>query len=169
MAKLVRLYMDGRRIVVGFSVEPIDFEQVVRDMIEYSYDKGGGALAVFVGFVKGVVEGRRVESLLYTAHDNYAIRVFQEIARTAIRKYNGIHEIRIIHRLGELKPGSTTLYILVSGVSRSQTIAAMKEVLERVKHEAPIYKLEKREDGEFWVIGDQRIKRAGQNRETGER
>ena len=115
---------------------------------------GAGALAVFVGFVKGVVDGRRVEYLEYEVYEPIAIEVLERIGHSVLEKYEGVKSVHIYHCVGRAEPGELTLAVLVVGVSRKEAMEALKEVVERVKHEPPIYKLEAREDGRFWVIGD---------------
>ncbi len=151
------------RIIVDLVENKLDVESIVEEMINFSSRLGGGALAVFIGYVKQFVDGKEVFTLEYTSYKPYAIEVLRRIAEDATREYEGVHEVRIVHRLGSLPPGDTTLYIFVAGVSRKTVIPALEYILERVKYEAPIYKLEKREDGEYWVIGDNRTRRPAQS------
>jgi molybdopterin synthase catalytic subunit len=44
----------------------------------------------------------------------------------------------------------------VSAVNREVAFRVAREALERVKHEVPIFKLERRDDGDYWVVGDGR-------------
>jgi molybdopterin synthase catalytic subunit len=62
--------------------------------------------------------------------------------------------VLIWHYTGARKPGEITLIIATVGKSRDEAISAARVILERVKREVPIFKLEKREDGEYWIIGD---------------
>ena len=145
------------KILVDIVERDIDLDRIVREMIEYSYSRGGGALAIFIGYVKGLISGKTVKELEYTTYKPYALKVLKSIAEKNV--VEGVHEIRIFHKIGVLKPGEKTLYILVSGTSRGNVFSALENILEEVKHRAPIYKLEKRENGEYWVIGDRRVKR----------
>jgi len=52
------------------------------------------------------------------------------------------------------------MIVSIQGVSRKEVLEAMKEAIELVKHTTGIWKLERREDGEYWVLGDgERISR----------
>ena len=52
-------------------------------------------------------------------------------------------------------------YVFVAANNRVRAFEVLREVVERVKHEVPIFKLEIRSDGEFWVLGDgKRVKRS---------
>ncbi|MEM4691399.1 MAG: molybdenum cofactor biosynthesis protein MoaE, partial [Desulfurococcaceae archaeon] len=55
---------------------------------------------------------------------------------------------------GNLKPGEPTVYMAVASISRKEALETASRVRERIKKEVPIFKLEKRVDGEYWVIGD---------------
>ena len=137
----------------------IDINEVVREVIEYSYKKGGGALAIFIGYVKGVVDNKNVHELKYTAYQPYATKKLIDIVKEESQD-SDIICVKVFHRIGNLLPGEPSVYVFVSAITREKAFEKAKTILERIKHEVPIYKLEKREDGEFWVMGDRtRIKR----------
>ncbi len=138
--------------------ERIDVNKVIDSIIKDTSSKGAGALVIFVGYVKGVINNSRVNKLVYTAYEPYASKKLLEIVNEESSK--DIYDIRVYHRIGELEPGEPTIYIFVSAKNRGIAFDKAREILERVKHEVPIFKLEKREDGDYWVIGDgTRIKR----------
>ncbi|MCC6032478.1 MAG: molybdenum cofactor biosynthesis protein MoaE [Desulfurococcaceae archaeon] len=120
---------------------------------------GCGALVMFMGFVKGLVGEGSVNELIYEAYENYALSKMREIGEEAVKKF-GVRDVVVVHRVGNLRPGDPTIYIFVTAKSRGEAFKAAEYVLERVKHEVPISKLEVRSDGEFWVLGDgRRIRR----------
>ena len=138
--------------------EDLDVNAVIEDMAKYSRD-GMGALAIFVGYVKGDVDGKKVYSLEYSSYEPYASEILNKIASEESQT-NGVYDIKIFHKTGDLKPGDKTLYIFVAADSRKTAFKTIERVLERVKSEPYIFKLEKREDGEFWVFKDgKRMKR----------
>lgn len=118
-----------------------------------------GAFAVFVGIVKGRVEGGEVHALSYTVIEDLAAKSMERIAREIAEKY-GLKGVAIYHYEGELPPGELSLLVAVAGYSRANVFPALQEAVERVKKEVPVFKLEKRSDGEYWIIGDsQRVRR----------
>ncbi len=134
--------------------------KLISDLIKSSAPEGCGALAIFIGYVKGFVEGHLVKELIYEAHESYAKRVLKRIADEVRSKY-GVKDVVIIHRVGRLKPGEASVIIAVTSEGRDEAFKAAREALERVKHEAPIYKLEVRDDGEYWVMSDgRRVRRS---------
>ncbi len=136
------------------TTEAVDVNSIIAKLTESSRE-GCGALVMFMGFVKGVVEGNEVKSLTYEAYENLAVRVMNDIANDLLKSFK-IKDVVIIHRIGKLKPGDPTIYIFVTASERSEAFKAAQQALERVKHEVPIFKLEERSDGNYWVIGDGR-------------
>ncbi len=139
--------------------EKLCLDELVSEITEKTSGKGGGALVLFIGYVKGEVNGSQVDELDYEAYEPYASQMLREIAEKYEEK-KGVLDVRIYHRVGNLKPGETTLYVIVAAKNRHQAFEAAREALEEVKHRVPIFKLEKRSDGEYWVIGDgKRVRR----------
>lgn len=131
----------------------IDIGRVIDEIAKNTSEKGSGAIVVFTGVVKGVVDEHKVYSLVYNAYEPYASQKLWKIAEEELRDH-GVLSVRIYHRIGELKPGEPTIYIFVSAKNRDKAFSVARKILERVKHEVPIFKLEKRDDGNYWVIGD---------------
>lgn len=131
--------------------EKVCFDELFSKLMNVS--PACGALAVFVGFVKGEVEGKEVFELEYTAIEDAALAAIRRIAKEEADKYN-VEAVAIWHRLGRARKGDVTLVIAAVSTTRSNAINAVHEMLERVKKEVPIFKLEKRSDGDFWIIGD---------------
>ncbi|MEM0297708.1 MAG: molybdenum cofactor biosynthesis protein MoaE [Zestosphaera sp.] len=135
--------------------ENVNVEKYLSRLSAESAREGCGALVMFMGYVKGVVRGGTVQKLIYDAYTSFALAKMREIGEETIRDF-GVRDVVIIHRVGTLKPGDPTIYIFITAKERDNAFKAAEHVLERVKHEVPISKLEVREDGEFWVLGDGR-------------
>ncbi len=137
----------------------LDVNEYLERLSKDSSREGCGALVMFMGFVKGLVNDESVSKLIYEAYENFALSKMREIGNDALKNFR-VRDVVVIHRVGDLRPGDPTIYILVTARERSEAFRAAEYVLERVKHEVPISKLEIREDGEFWVLGDgRRIRR----------
>jgi MoaD family protein len=134
-------------------------QEIMEDAKKHSGEEGLGALLIYVGIVKSPVDGVKVDSLYYEVHREYTSRRFEEISQEIRRRY-GVKYVRIYHVEGLLKPGDPAMIVSIQGVSRKEVLEAMKEAIELVKHTTGIWKLERREDGEYWVLGDgERISR----------
>ncbi|MFB6489891.1 MAG: MoaD family protein [Thermoproteus sp. AZ2] len=157
------LFKDGDEVAImppvsgggGVGEEVLDLNKEVADIISKAAPRGGGGVVIFVGFVKGRVGGAEVQELQYEAYEPYASQKIAEIEQWA-RGIDGVLEARIYHRVGSLRPGDHTIYVMVAGINRDVAFAVARQALERVKHEVPIFKLERRDDGDYWVVGDGR-------------
>ena len=137
----------------------VNVNDIINEMILKSFEKGAGALVIFIGFVKGIVDNKKVQLLNYEAYEPYASKMIEEI-ENRYKNFNNVIDVKIFHRIGSLKPGEPTIYIFVTAIDRETAFKVCKEILEEIKHKVPIFKLEVRENGEYWVIGNgKRIKR----------
>ncbi|MCS7111179.1 MAG: MoaD family protein [Ignisphaera sp.] len=150
-----------RRVYTSlFSSNEIDIDGRIDKLANEYGEKGYGAIAIFVGVVKGYVDGHRVNELIYEAYEPYTSKALDKIANEEIVNSDRIGAIEILHRVGSSKPGEKTLYIAVVAKKRKEAIDVLLRILERVKHEVPIFKLERRDDGDYWIVGEsKRIKR----------
>ena len=142
----------------GIVKDELDLNKIVKNVIDKTADKGAGGVVVFVGFVKGKVDDNQVNALEYEAYEPYASHKISEIISEESKR-DGVFLIDVYHRIGKLKPGDHTIYVVAAGVNRHVAFDAARTVLERVKEEVPIFKLEKRDDGEYWIVGERRVKR----------
>ncbi len=136
-----------------------DFIEEIRKFRENAPPEAG-SLVVYLGFVKGLVDGHKVYELRYEAYEDYTIRRLKEIEDELMKKYHDVVKIRILHAISNMKPGDDVLLIMCMGRGRKDSIRAVEEAVELVKNTTGIWKLEIRDDGEFWVVaGNTRVKR----------
>ena len=139
------------KLIKGFISEgDLSMDDLVKLLIKPSYKEGCGAIVSYVGFVKAVVDGKKVTHVLYEPEEN-ADEELTRIATEIATKYK-LHDVIIAHKEGALKPGDTVSYIIVSACDRSTAFRAAEEAINKVKSEAPIRKVERREDGDFLVL-----------------
>jgi molybdopterin synthase catalytic subunit len=108
--------------------------------------RGRGATVLFLGAVRDHHGGRAVAGIDYTAYEPMAERVLATIEHELAAEHEEL-AVRIVHRLGALVPGEASLAIAVAAPRRDAAFAAARRALERVKREAPIWKLERYADG----------------------
>jgi len=111
-----------------------------------------GALACFVGFVRGYTSAKKkVKRLELEAYTERAERAFQAIADD-VKSRPGIIEVLIHHIVGRLGVGDPILFVIVAGVSRRDVFPALVETVDRVKREAAIWKKEVLASGKsYWI------------------
>ncbi|RLF05780.1 MAG: MoaD family protein [Thermoprotei archaeon] len=156
--------VSGGSLYKGELVKEIDASQAVNEAVS-SAGPEVGAITVFLGVVKGVVEGARVLELRYEVYEPYAESYLQRIA-TEVGKRYGLRILTIRHCKGSKRPGEPVLVVVAAARSRDEAFKGLVEAVERVKSEPPIFKLEVRDDGEYWVVGDRRVKRGASPREV---
>ena len=103
-------------------------------------DPSRGAVVLFLGTVRSRHGGREVASITYTAYRPMAERILADIAGDLEREHQSA--VAIVHRLGEIAAGEASVAIAVAAPHRAAAYAASRQALERLKREAPIWKLE---------------------------
>jgi molybdopterin synthase catalytic subunit len=133
--------------LIGITTEPLS-ERAVARAVEHP---GAGAIALFSGIVRDQTGGRRVKFLEYEAHGPMALAKMREIG-TAIRtRWPAVSRIALVHRIGRLEIGESSVMIAVSSPHRAQAFEACRFAIDTLKETVPIWKKEHFEDGEVWV------------------
>jgi molybdopterin synthase catalytic subunit len=112
-----------------------------------------GALVVFDGFVRNNFRGRQTLYLEYEAYEPMAYAKMREIG-TDIRAKFSIHRLAIVHRLGRLQIGETSVWIAVSSPHRSEAFDACRYAIDTLKRTVPIWKKEYFVGGSMWAEGE---------------
>ncbi|MGH9313121.1 MAG: molybdenum cofactor biosynthesis protein MoaE [Vicinamibacterales bacterium] len=115
-------------------------------------DPAYGAVATFIGTVRRLNLGRRVERLDYEAYAPLAVRAFERIAAEAAERWPGT-ALAVHHRVGRVSVGEASVMIAAASPHRSDAFAVCRYAIERVKQIAPIWKREHFEGGDVWVEG----------------
>ncbi len=109
-----------------------------------------GAVVVFEGIVRNHSQGRRTCYLDYEAYEPMAVRVMQEISEESKRRF-GIDRIGIVHRVGRLEIGETSVTIVVAAAHRGAAFDACRYAIDELKQRVPIWKKEHFEEGAEWA------------------
>ncbi len=126
--------------------EPISLESVAAQVA----DNGAGAIATFAGITRDTNRGRKVLRLEYEAYPDMAVSEFRKIADEAAGRWD-LKKVAIVHRIGEVALGETSVAIAVSAAHRAEAIAACGFAIDKLKEVAPIWKKEHFEGGEVWI------------------
>ena len=139
----------GRLHYASITREVIDAKQVV-DGLKRGED---GAALVFEGVVRNQTRGRRTLYLNYEAYEDMALRQLESLASEAINKFQ-IRDVAIVHRLGRLEIGETSVLIAVASAHRGPAFDACRWIIDTLKKTVPIWKKEYFEDGAVWADGE---------------
>lgn len=112
-----------------------------------------GAVIFFEGVVRNNTKGRETTRLDYQCYEPMALRLIEQLGKEIAAQFE-LGRIAIVHRLGLLEVGETSVLIATSAPHRRQAFHGALEAIDRLKKEVPIWKKEFFADGEVWVDGD---------------
>lgn len=131
------------------TTEPIDITSVARRVVPPEC----GATVTLDGYVRQFTKGRETRHLVYEAYEPMAIKEMCKLIERAKADLE-IANVGIVHRLGELEIGETSVVITVAAPHRKAAFAACEWVIRELKRTVPIWKKEVYADGEVWVEGE---------------
>jgi len=111
-----------------------------------------GAICIFEGIVRNNSKGKTTRHLVYEGYETMALAKMEEIG-VFVRQAWEIDAIGIVHRLGQLEIGETSVAIIVTSAHRRASFDACEYAIDKLKKIVPIWKKEFFEDGEVWVEG----------------
>jgi molybdopterin synthase catalytic subunit len=114
-------------------------------------DPGAGGVVIFSGVVRNETGGRPVKFLDYEAHAPMAETKLREIGAAIRARWTGVKRVAILHRIGRLEIGESSVLIAVSAAHRADAFDACRYAIDTLKRTVPVWKKEHFEDGEVWV------------------
>jgi len=112
-----------------------------------------GAAVIFDGVVRDNTRGRRTLYLEYEAYEPMAWQQMESLAAQARERF-AVRAASIVHRLGRLEIGETSVLIVVAAAHRGAAFEACRWIIDTLKKTVPIWKKEYFEDGAVWADGE---------------
>ena len=112
-----------------------------------------GAAVIFDGVVRDNTRGRRTLYLDYEAYDAMALKQMDSLAVEARARFE-VRGVSIVHRLGRLEIGETSVLIVVAAAHRAAAFEACRWIIDTLKKTVPIWKKEYFADGAVWADGE---------------
>lgn len=112
-----------------------------------------GAVVVFDGIVRNNTRGRKTMYLVYEAYEEMALGQMRGLANDAVSRF-GVRDVAIVHRLGRLEIGESSVLIAVASAHRGAAFEACRWVIDTLKKTVPIWKKEHFVDGAVWADGE---------------
>jgi MoaE-MoaD fusion protein len=112
-----------------------------------------GAAVVFEGVVRDNTRGRRTLYLDYEAYESMAVKQMEALAEQARSNFD-VRAVILVHRLGRLEIGETSVLIVVASAHRGPAFEACRWIIDTLKKTVPIWKKEYFEDGAVWADGE---------------
>jgi molybdopterin synthase catalytic subunit len=136
------------------TTSPIPIESVARRIVPPEC----GATVTLDGYARKFTKQidtsvRETLYLIYEAYDEMALKEMKRLIEEAHRQFE-ISSVGIVHRLGRLEIGETSVVISVAAPHRRAAFAACEWLIQELKRTVPIWKKEVYADGERWVEGD---------------
>lgn len=123
------------------------------DIVAQLKEPADGAVVVFDGIVRNNTRGRRTLFLDYEAYEEMALKQIDDLTQQAVSQF-AIRDVAVIHRLGRLEIGETSVLIAVASAHRAAAFDACRWVIDTLKRTVPIWKKEYFEDGAVWADGE---------------
>jgi molybdopterin synthase catalytic subunit len=121
----------GAPAFVHLGPEPIDLD----DLVSQVGDPGAGGIATFLGVT------REVEKLEYEAYDDMAVMKMTEMAEQILSR-DQVLGVAIAHRVGTVPLGEASVGIAVAGAHRGQAFDGARDLIDLLKEQVPIWKVE---------------------------
>ena len=144
--KSASMQTDEHSAIVGESINGAAITRAIRQPDD-------GAVVVFDGIVRNQTRGRRTLYLDYTAYEAMALKQMEQLAVQTLANF-AVRDVWLVHRLGRLEIGETSVYIAVASAHRAAAFEACRWVIDTLKKTVPIWKMEFFEDGAFWADGE---------------
>ena len=117
------------------------------NLLQQAKSESCGATILFAGTTRRTTDGRITETLHYEAYGEMARRELERIRGCAIEKFS-LEQCAIVHRVGEVPLGETSIVVVVCSPHRKQAFEAAAWIMDQVKQDVPIWKQE------VWANGD---------------
>jgi len=128
--------------------EPLNVGEIARRVVP----EDCGAIVTLDGFVRQFTSGRETEYLVYEAYEPMALKEMEKLIEQAREQFE-IENVGVVHRLGRLEIGETSVVISVAAPHRRAAFEACEWLIKELKRTVPIWKKEVYRDGETWVEG----------------
>jgi molybdopterin synthase catalytic subunit len=125
-----------------------DFDPGAEIALLSSGDGTSGALATFIGLVRGGADG--VSAMTLEHYPGMTEREIAKIVGEATLRW-ALERVTVIHRVGRLRPGERIVFVGVAGRHRAEAFAACEFLIDWLKTRAPFWKLEETAGGDRWV------------------
>jgi molybdopterin synthase catalytic subunit len=144
---------DQKTTICKITNDPLNLDELVEQITT----EATGAVAIFYGVVRGVTtkgEQKTTSYLEYETYKEMAEDKMVEVSQEIRERWDSVHGISIVQRIGRLEPKTPTILIACSAAHRDTGVFdAAKYGIDRLKEIVPVWKKEVTPNGESWVEG----------------
>jgi molybdopterin synthase catalytic subunit len=135
------------------TTEPLNVGAIARRVVL----PGCGATVTLDGYVRQFTKERETLYLVYEGYEPMALKEIEKLIGKTHERFE-ISSVGIVHRLGRLKIGETSVVISVAAPHRKAAFEACEWLIKELKRTVPIWKKEVYANGEVWIEGDSQMK-----------
>lgn len=135
------------------TTKPLNIGEIARRVVPANC----GAIVTLDGFVRRFTKGRETDYLVYEAYEPMALKEMEKLGEQAKEQF-AIENVGIVHRLGKMEIGETSVVISVASPHRRAAFEACEWLIKELKRTVPIWKKEVYADGERWIEGETEVK-----------
>ncbi|MGG9972583.1 molybdenum cofactor biosynthesis protein MoaE [Ferruginibacter sp. SUN002] len=128
--------------IKALSAEPID----IVGLLSLSHHPKAGAVVLFSGETRDNSHGKEVDCLEYEAQESLAVKMIANIITEAKQKWD-LNIAIAQHRTGKVGVSESAVVVITASAHRSEAYAANRFIIDKIKHEVPIWKCEYFTDG----------------------
>jgi molybdopterin synthase catalytic subunit len=137
------------RVRTRVQLEPLSLDEAANAVA----DPAAGAICIFTGTVRDRSDAGDVTGLTYEAWHELAEQRLRELGDDILRRWP-VRRVAIVHRVGQLSVGETSVIVAVSAPHRAEAFEACRHGIEQLKQDVPIWKKEGLVSGDaHWVMG----------------
>ncbi|HEC58451.1 hypothetical protein LCGC14_0473070 [marine sediment metagenome] len=126
------------------------WQAIIDHQQQSDLNKQFGATATFIGSMRDFNEDADVSQMVLEHYPAMTERYLNQLEQQARERWD-LLDILIIHRVGDIKPADPIVLIACWSAHRRASLDACSWLIEALKHQAPFWKKETRQDGEHWV------------------
>ena len=118
----------------------------IPELLTTAHHPKAGAVVLFSGETRDNSHDKEVAYLEYEAQESMAEKMIADILQQAVAKWN-LNVAVAVHRTGKVSVSETAIVVITAAAHRSEAYAANRFIIDKIKHEAPIWKCEYFTDG----------------------
>ncbi len=135
------------------TTEPLNVGEIARRVVPSEC----GATVTLDGYVRQFTKGQETLYLEYEAYQPMALKEMGKLIQSAKEQFE-IANVGLVHRLGRMEIGETSVVIAVAAPHRRAAFEACEWLIKELKRTVPIWKKEYYAGGEVWIQGDSQAK-----------
>jgi molybdopterin synthase catalytic subunit len=141
-------------IEARLTTQPIDANALLAELA----CRSDGAQLLFMGVVRDHHQSRPVLRIDYEAYEPMARKELQRIAEQVAAKH-ALQRVLVVHRFGRHEIGDASIAVAIGSAHRGPGMDAVREIMDLVKKDVPIWKKEYFADGTIeWVLADKLVR-----------